>query len=42
LHDQALAGLVMTVMADGKAGELHDPGRGQREPVRQAQQVAGQ
>ena len=33
---------LVTVAARGEAGELHDAGRGQPEPVRQPQQVAGQ
>ncbi len=35
VHHQAPAGPLVTVLAGGKAGELHDADRGQPEPVRE-------
>jgi hypothetical protein len=42
LHYQAPAGPLRAVLGGGKAGELHDPGRGEPEPVREAEQVTRQ
>ena len=42
VQHQAPAGRLVTAAAGSEAGELHDAGRGEPEPVREPQQVAGQ